>query len=205
MKKSIFDLGNDVTLKKILKLNSFNQLENVCFIEDLNDYESIVIASLCNISKKILLIGFDNLRIPLICLMNSKDNSKIYLVTKCEKILNLFYQYNDQNNQISLRDESNKDNNYYEEINQNDTLKDKFELEEFDKNNIKEYIKRDYDLKIYNLEGINNKEHFLNLICKNYSSKNINFIRSNCNQAFKKNLNKYVCKISKTDLYFIKK
>ena len=67
MKKSIFDLGNDVTLKKILKLNSFNQLENVCFIEDLNDYESIVIASLCNISKKILLIGFDNLRIPLIC------------------------------------------------------------------------------------------------------------------------------------------
>tara|TARA_B100000989_G_scaffold176872_2_gene132787 strand:+ start:3843 stop:4460 length:618 start_codon:yes stop_codon:yes gene_type:complete len=205
MKKSIFDLGNDVTLKKILKLNSFNQLENVCFIEDLNDYESIVIASLCNISKKILLIGFDNLKIPLICLMNSKDNSKIYLVTKCEKILNLFYQYNDQNNQISLRDESNKDNNYYEEINQNDTLKDKFELEEFDKNNIKEYIKRDYDLKIYNLEGINNKEHFLNLICKNYSSKNINFIRSNCNQAFKKNLNKYACKISKTDLYFIKK
>ena len=104
MKKSILDLGNDVTLQEIIKFKSIKQLETVNFIEDLSDHESLVIANLSGACKNILLIGFESLKIPLLCIMNCSKNSKVNLLTKSERIINLFYQYNDQNNQISLRE-----------------------------------------------------------------------------------------------------
>ena len=44
MKKSILDLGNDVTLREIMKFKSIKQLERVNFIEDSLDNESLIIA-----------------------------------------------------------------------------------------------------------------------------------------------------------------
>ena len=102
MKKSILDLGNDVTLREIMKFKSIKQLERVNFIEDSLDNESLIIANLSSGCKNILLIGLENLKIPLLCVMNCPKTSKVNLLTKCDKILNLFYQYNDQNNQALI-------------------------------------------------------------------------------------------------------
>ena len=57
MKKSILDLGNEVTLREIMKLKSIKQLERVNFIEDSLDYESLIIANLSSVCKNILLIS----------------------------------------------------------------------------------------------------------------------------------------------------
>ena len=64
MKKSILDLGNDVTLREIMKFKSIKQLERVNFIEDSLDNESLIIANLSSGCKNILLIGLENLKIP---------------------------------------------------------------------------------------------------------------------------------------------
>ena len=57
MKKSILDLGNDVTLQEIMKFKSIKQLERVNFIEDSLDNDSLVIANLSSGCKNILLVG----------------------------------------------------------------------------------------------------------------------------------------------------
>ena len=79
MKKSILDLGNDVTLQEIMKLKSMKQLERVNFIEDSLDNESLIIANLSSGCKNILLVGLESLKIPLLCIMNCPNNSKVSL------------------------------------------------------------------------------------------------------------------------------
>ena len=85
MKKSILDLGNDVTLQEIMKFKSIKQLERVNFIEDSLDNDSLVIANLSSGCKNILLVGLDSLKIPLLCIMNCPNNSKVNLLTNSDK------------------------------------------------------------------------------------------------------------------------
>ena len=86
MKKSILDLGNDVTLREIMKLKSIEQLKRVNFIEDSLDNESLIIANLSSRCENILLVGFESLKIPLLCVMNCLKTSKVNLLTKNDKI-----------------------------------------------------------------------------------------------------------------------
>ncbi len=58
MKKNILDLGEDVTLQEIIKLKKIKIQETVNFIDDLIDYESLLIANLSSASKSILLTRF---------------------------------------------------------------------------------------------------------------------------------------------------
>ena len=109
--------------REIMKFKSIKQLERVNFIEDSLDNESLIIANLSSGCKNILLIGLESLKIPLLCVMNCPNNSKVNLLTNSDKILNLFYQYNDQNNQISLREDMTSEDIYYDAINSSRSIK----------------------------------------------------------------------------------
>ena len=154
MKKSILDLGNDVTLQEIMKFKSIKQLEKVNFIEDSLDNESLIIANLSSGCKNILLIGLESLKIPLLCIMNCPNNSKVNLLTNNDKILNLFYQYNDQNNQISLREDMTSEDIYYDVINSSEIYKDILDVDDLNNKKIITYFKTNVDFSIINLDTL---------------------------------------------------
>jgi len=206
MKKSILDLGNDVTLREIMKFKSIKQLERVNFIEDSLDNESLIIANLSSGCKNILLIGLENLKIPLLCVMNCPKTSKVNLLTKCDKILNLFYQYNDQNNQISLREDMTSEDIYFDAINSSNTYKDVLDVDDLNYTKINKYLKTNFDCSIINLdfnyakeicvEDLIKEENILNNICL---IQTINKDKLKLNKKFSLN------NIKETTLYLIKK
>ena len=205
MKKSILDSGNDVTLQEIIKFKSIKQLETVNFIEDLSDHESLVIANLSSVCKNILLIGFDSLKIPLLCMMNCSKNSKVNLLTKSERIINLFYQYNDQNNQISLREEMSTEDAYYDEINSSELYKDIFDVEILNKNKIDLFSQMNFDLSIIDLGSINKEENFMNFIQEPNVLQNIYLIKKNDEGSLEKKKNISFDRIKGTTLYIVRK
>jgi hypothetical protein len=205
MKKSILDSGNDVTLQEIIKFKSIKQLETVNFIEDLLDHESLVIANLSSACKNILLIGFESLKIPLLCIMNCSKNSKVNLLTKSERIINLFYQYNDQNNQISLREEMSTEDAYYEEINSSELYKDVLEVENLNKNKIDLFSQMNFDLSIIDLDSINKEENFMYFIQEHNVLQNIYLIKKNEEGSLEKKKNISFDRIKGTTLYIVRK
>ena len=206
MKKSILDLGNDVTLQEIMKFKSIKQLEKVNFIEDSLDNESLIIAILSSGCKNILLIGLESLKIPLLCIMNCPNNSKVNLLTNNDKILNLFYQYNDQNNQISLREDMTSEDIYYDVINSSEIYKDIIDVDDLNNKKIITYFKTNVDFSIINLDFCNAKE-----ICVEDFIKEESILDKICliktTNKDKLNLYKNFClnNIKETNLYFIKK
>ena len=206
MKKSILDLGNDVTLQEIMKFKSIKQLEKVNFIEDSLDNESLIIANLSSGCKNILLIGLENLKIPLLCVMNCPKTSKVNLLTKCDKILNLFYQYNDQNNQISLREDMTSEDIYYDVINSSEIYKDILDVDDLNNKKIITYFKTNVDFSIINLDFCNAKE-----ICAEDLIKEESILDKICliktTNKDKLNLYKNFClnNIKETNLYLLKK
>ena len=206
MKKSILDLGNDVTLREIMKFKSIKQLERVNFIEDSLDNESLIIANLSSGCKNILLIGLESLKIPLLCIMNCPNNSKVNLLTNNDKILNLFYQYNDQNNQISLREDMTSEDVYFDVINSSNTYKDVLDVDDLNYKQINKYLKTNFDYSIINLdssyakeicvEDLIKEENFLNNIC---------LIKTTNKDKLKLNKNFSLNNIKGTTLYLIKK
>ncbi len=206
MKKSILDLGNDVTLQEIMKFKSIKQLERVNFIEDSLDNESLIIANLSNVCKNILLIGLESLKIPLLCIMNCPSNSKVNLLTNNDKILNLFYQYNDQNNQISLRDDMTSEDIYFDEINSSDIYKEILDVDDLNNKKIITYFKTNVDFSIINLDSCYAKE-----ICVEDFIKEENILDKIClikttnKDKLKLYKNFYFNNIKETNLYLIKK
>lgn len=206
MKKSILDLGNDVTLREIMKFKSIKQLERVNFIEDSLDNESLIIANLSSGCKNILLIGLENLKIPLLCVMNCPKTSKVNLLTKCDKILNLFYQYNDQNNQISLREDMTSEDIYYDVINSSDIYKEILDVDDLNHKKIITYFKTNVDLSIINLDSSYVKEICLeDLIKEENILNNICLIKTTNKDKLKLYKNFCLNNIKETNLYLIKK
>ena len=205
MKKSILDSGNDVTLQEIIKFKSIKQLETVNFIEDLSDHESLVIANLSSACKNILLIGFESLKIPLLCIMNCSKNSKVNLLTKSERIINLFYQYNDQNNQISLREEMSVEDIYYDEINSSELYKDIFDVESLNKNKTDIFSQMNFDLNIIELDSFQEEENFMNFIQEHNVLQNIYLIKKNVEGSLGKKNNIRFDRIKETTLYIVRK
>lgn len=206
MKKSILDLGNDVTLREIMKFKSIKQLERVNFIEDSLDNESLIIANLSSECKNILLIGLENLKIPLLCVMNCPKTSKVNLLTKCDKILNLFYQYNDQNNQISLREDMTSEDIYYDAINSSDIYKEILDVDDLNHKKIITYFKTNVDLSIINLDSSYAKEIFVEDFIKeeNILDK-ICLIKTTNKDKLKLYKNFCLNNIKETNLYLLKK
>ena len=206
MKKSILDLGNDVTLREIMKFKSIKQLERVNFIEDSLDNESLIIANLSSGCKNILLIGLENLKIPLLCVMNCPKTSKVNLLTRCDKILNLFYQYNDQNNQISLREDMTSEDIYYDVINSSDIYKEILDVDDLNHKKIITYFKTNVDLSIINLDSSYVKEICLeDLIKEENILNNICLIKTTNKDKLKLYKNFCLNNIKETNLYLIKK
>ena len=206
MKKSILDLGNDVTLREIMKLKSIEQLKRVNFIEDSLDNESLIIANLSSRCENILLVGFESLKIPLLCVMNCLKTSKVNLLTKNDKILNLFYQYNDQNNQISLREEMTNEDIYYDVINSSNTYKDVLYVDDLNYEKIDKYLKTNFDCSIINLDSSYVKEICVeDLIKEENILNNICLIKTAYKDKLKLNKNLSLNNIKETTLYLIKK
>ena len=205
MKKSILDLGNDVTLQEIMKFKSIKQLERVNFIEDSLDNDSLVIANLSSGCKNILLVGLDSLKIPLLCIMNCPNNSKVNLLTNSDKILNLFYQYNDQNNQISLREDMTSEDIYYDTINSSEIYKDILDVDDLNHKKINTYFKTNFDCSIINLDSGNAKEICVEDFIKEENILNkICLIKTTDKDKLKIYKNFQLNNIKETNLYFIK-
>ena len=205
MKKSILDLGNDVTLQEIMKFKSIKQLERVNFIEDSLDNESLIIANLSSGCKNILLVGLDSLKIPLLCIMNCPNNSKVNLLTNSDKILNLFYQYNDQNNQISLREDMTSEDIYYDTINSSEIYKDILDVDDLNHKKINTYFKTNFDCSIINLDSGNTKEICVEDFIKEENILNkICLIKTTDKDKLKLYKNFQLNNIKETNLYFIK-
>ena len=205
MKKSILDLGNDVTLQEIMKFKSIKQLERVNFIEDSLDNDSLVIANLSSGCKNILLVGLDSLKIPLLCIMNCPNNSKVNLLTNSDKILNLFYQYNDQNNQISLREDMTSEDIYYDTINSSEIYKDILDVDDLNHKKINTYFKTNFDCSIINLDSSNAKEICVEDFIKEENILNkICLIKTTDKDKLKLYKNFQLNNIKETNLYFIK-
>ena len=206
MKKSILDLGNDVTLQEIMKFKSIKQLERVNFIEDSLDNESLIIANLSSGCKNILLIGLESLKIPLLCVMNCPNNSKVNLLTNNDKILNLFYQYNDQNNQISLREDMTSEDIYFDVINSSNTYKDVLDVDDLNYKKINKYLKTDFDCSIINLDfSYSNEICVEDLIKEENILNNICLIKTSNKDKLKLDKNFSLNNIKETTLYLIKK
>ena len=205
MKKSILDLGNDVTLQEIMKFKSIKQLERVNFIEDSLDNDSLVIANLSSGCKNILLVGLDSLKIPLLCIMNCPNSSKVNLLTNSDKILNLFYQYNDQNNQISLREDMTSEDIYYDTINSSEIYKDILDVDDLNHKKINTYFKTNFDCSIINLDSGNAKEICVEDFIKEENILNkICLIKTTDKDKLKLYKNFQLNNIKETNLYFIK-
>ena len=189
-----------------MKSKSIKQLERVNFVEDSLDNESLIIANLSSGCKNILLIGLESLKIPLLCIMNCPSNSKVNLLTNNDKILNLFYQYNDQNNQISLREDMTSEDIYFDAINSSNTYKDVLDVDDLNYTKINKYLKTNFDCSIINLdfnyakeicvEDLIKEENILNNICL---IQTINKDKLKLNKKFSLN------NIKETTLYLIKK
>lgn len=206
MKKRILDLGNDVTLREIMKFKSIKQLERVNFIEDSLDNESLIIANLSSGFKNILLIGLESLKIPLLCVMNCPNNSKVNLLTNNDKILNLFYQYNDQNNQISLREDMTSEDIYFDVINSSNTYKDILDVDDLNYKKINRYLKTNFDCSIINLDSSYAKEIYVeDLIKEKNILNNICLIKTTNKDKLKLNKNFSLKNIKETTLYLVKK
>ena len=206
MKKSILDLGNDVTLREIMKFKSIKQLERVNFIEDSLDNESLIIANLSSGCKNILLIGLESLKIPLLCIMNCPSNSKVNLLTNNDKILNLLYQYNDQNNQISLRDDMTTEDIYFDAINSSNAYKDVLDVDDLNYETINKYLKTNFDCSIIDLDFNYTKEICVeDLIKEENILNNICLIKTTNKDKLKINRNFSLNNIKETTLYLIKK
>jgi len=206
MKKSILDLGNDVTLQEIMKFKSIKQLERVNFIEDSLDNESLIIAHLSSGCKNILLVGLESLKIPLLCIMNCPHNSKINLLTNNDKILNLFYQYNDQNNQISLREDMTSEDIYYDAINSSEIYKDILDVDDLSHKKINSYFKTNFDCSIINLDFNNAKEIYVeDFINEGNILNKICLIKTTNKDKLKLFKNFRLNNIKETNLYLIKK
>ena len=206
MKKSILDLGNDVTLREIMKFKSIKQLERVNFIEESLDNESLIIANLSSGCKNILLIGLESLKIPLLCIMNCPSNSKVNLLTNNDKILNLFYQYNDQNNQISLREDMTSEDIYFDVINSSNTYKDVLDVDDLNYKKINKYLKTNFECIIINLDSSYVKEICVeDLIKEENILNNICLIKTTNKDKLKLNKNFSLNNIKETTLYLIKK
>ena len=206
MKKSILDLGNDVTLQEIMKFKSIKQLERVNFIEDSLDNESLIIANLSSGCKNILLIGLESLKIPLLCIMNCPNNSKVNLLTNNDKILNLFYQYNDQNNQISLREDMTSEDIYYDAINSSDIYKEILDVDDLNHKKIIRHFKTNVDLSIINLDSSYAKEIFVEDFIKEENILNkICLIKTTNKDKLKLYKNFCLNNIKETNLYLLKK
>ena len=206
MKKSILDLGNDVTLQEIMKFKSIKQLERVNFIEDSLDNESLIIANLSSGCKNILLVGLESLKIPLLCIMNCPHNSKINLLTNNDKILNLFYQYNDQNNQISLREDMTSEDIYYDKINSSEIYKDILDIDDLNHKKINSYFKTNFDCSIINLDFNNAKEIYVeDFINEGNILNKICLIKTTNKDKLKLFKNFRLNNIKETNLYLIKK
>ena len=112
MKIKILDIENDDAFGELFNLKSEKLIKSVNFIENINDRESQIIASLSSINSDILIYGFSSLKLPLLCVMNSSEASHINFITDSEEIINRSLQYNYQETEITLRN-SNTENIYF--------------------------------------------------------------------------------------------
>ncbi len=122
MKIKILDIENDDAFGELFNLKSEKLIKSVNFIENINDRESQIIASLSSINSDILIYGFSSLKLPLLCVMNSSEASHINFITDSEEIINRSLQYNYQETEITLRN-SNTEDIYFDAINVDDYIK----------------------------------------------------------------------------------
>ena len=85
MKIKILDIENDDAFSELFNLKSEKLIKSVNFIENINDRESQIIASLSSINSDILIYGFSSLKLPLLCVMNSSEASHINFITDSEE------------------------------------------------------------------------------------------------------------------------
>tara|TARA_E500000178_G_scaffold103374_1_gene102939 strand:- start:366 stop:785 length:420 start_codon:yes stop_codon:yes gene_type:complete len=138
-------------------------------------------------------------------MMNCSKNSKVNLLTKSERIINLFYQYNDQNNQISLREEMSMEDIYYDEINSSELYKDIFDVESLNKNKIDVFSQMNFDLNIIELDSFQDEENFMNFIQEHNVLQNIYLIKKNVEGSLEKKNNISFYRIKGTTLYIVRK
>ena len=198
----ILDFSNIENLK--LKFNS-----KINFINPNISHEMRVIASIGNVSKKILEIGSRNAINTLLFSMNSSDNTSISLLTLNEKLMLRAYQYNDQNTEIFPK-EDNEENScedlLFDEVSYNSKIifleKDFFKNEHLN-------FKNNFDLIFLDFENfsdilIDNAQFLIDLLSKEGAL----LIKGPLNSSFdftdlissKKN----IFKIKGTSLLFIK-
>ena len=122
MKIKILDIENDDAFGELFNLKSEKLIKSVNFIENINDRESQIIASLRRINSDILIYGFSSLKLLLLCVMNSSEASHINFITDSEEIINRSLQYNYQETEITLRN-SNTEDIYFDAINVDDYRK----------------------------------------------------------------------------------
>jgi hypothetical protein len=198
----ILDFSNIENLK--LKFNS-----KINFINPNISHEMRVIASIGNVSKKILESGSRNAINTLLFSMNSSDNTSISLLTLNEKLMLRAYQYNDQNTEIFPK-EDNEENScedlLFDEVSYNSKIifleKDFFKNEHLN-------FKNNFDLIFLDFENfsdilIENGQFLIDLLSKegillikdhlNNSADFTDFISSK----------KDIFKINNTNLFFMK-
>ena len=167
MKIKILDIENDDAFGELFNLKSEKLIKSVNFIENINDRESQIIASLSSINSDILIYGFSSLKLPLLCVMNSSEASHINFITDSEEIINRSLQYNYQETEITLRN-SNTEDIYFDAINVDDYRK-KVDFIPLAKSNIKtlklNIINLDKDYEQNNLKNIFSLIKSKNQIC----------------------------------------
>lgn len=198
-----------------MKILDFNNIKNLKFNPKINfinssiSYEMKVIASIANVSKKILEVGSKNAITTLLFSMNSSDKTSISLLTLNEKLIQRAYQYNDQNTEIFSK-EDNVENScedlLFDEISYNSKII--FLERDFFKNDHLNF-KNNFDLIFLDFENfsdisIDSAQFLIDLLSKegallvkgplNSSSDFIDLI------SYKKN----IFKIKDTSLLFIK-
>ena len=167
MKIKILDIENDDAFGELFNLKSQKLIKSVNFIENINDRESQIIASLSSINSDILIYGFSSLKLPLLCVMNSSEASQINFITDSEEIINRSLQYNYQETEITLRN-SNTEDIYFDAINVDDYRK-KVDFIPLAKSKIKtlklNIINLDKDYEQNNLKNIFSLIKSKNQIC----------------------------------------
>ena len=167
MKIKILDIENDDAFGELFNLKSEKLIKSVNFIENINDRESQIIASLSSINSDILIYGFSSLKLPLLCVMNSSEASQINFITDSEEIINRSLQYNYQETEITLRN-SNTEDIYFDAINVDDYRK-KVDFIPLEKSKIKtlklNIINLDKDYEQNNLKNIFSLIKSKNQIC----------------------------------------
>ena len=167
MKIKILDIENDDAFGELFNLKSEKLIKSVNFIENINDRESQIIASLSSINSDILIYGFSSLKLPLLCVMNSSEASQINFITDSEEIINRSLQYNYQETEITLRN-SNTEDIYFDAINVDDYRK-KVDFTPLAKSKIKtlklNIINLDKDYEQNNLKNIFSLIKSENQIC----------------------------------------